>query len=60
MAPLSSRLIKSLASALETPADRDGQGPLAQSFWMLGADFLAAAIPIVPFALMPVTQGRVA
>jgi VIT1/CCC1 family predicted Fe2+/Mn2+ transporter len=26
---------------------------------MLAADFLAAAIPIVPFALMPVPVGRV-
>ncbi len=53
------RMLKSLASALETPTDRDGQGPLAQSLWMLVADFLAAAIPIVPFALMPVAEGRV-
>ena len=26
---------------------------------MLVADFLAAAIPIVPFALLPVAEGRV-
>ncbi len=48
------------ATALATPTD-DGatQGPLVQSLWMLVADFLAAAIPIVPFGLLPVPQGRV-
>ena len=53
--------LKSLALALDTPeAPDDSQGPLAQSLWMLVADFLAAAIPIVPFALLPVAQGRMA
>jgi vacuolar iron transporter family protein len=52
--------LKSLAIALDAPdAPDDSQGPLAQSLWMLVADFLAAAIPIVPFALLPVAQGRV-
>ncbi len=52
--------VKSLATALDTPkAPDNSQGPLAQSLWMLVADFLAAAIPIVPFALLPVAQGRV-
>jgi hypothetical protein len=52
--------LKSLAIALDTPeAPDDSQGPLAQSLWMLVADFLAAAIAIVPFALLPVAQGRV-
>ena len=30
------RILKCLASALETPADCDRQGPLARSLWMLG------------------------
>jgi predicted membrane protein (TIGR00267 family) len=30
-----------------------------RSLWMLVADFLAAAIPILPFALLPVPQGRI-
>ena len=52
--------LKSLAIALNAPeAPDDSQGPLAQSLWMLVADFLAAAIPIVPFALLPVAEGRV-
>ena len=52
--------LKSVATALDTSAAPEAsQGPLVQSFWMLGADFLAAAIPIVPFALLPVAEGRV-
>ncbi len=52
--------LKSVAAALDTPdSPDDSQGPLEQSAWMLLADFLAAAIPIVPFALLPVAQGRI-
>jgi VIT1/CCC1 family predicted Fe2+/Mn2+ transporter len=53
-------VLKSFAAALAAPAE-DGltQSPLVQSLWMLVADFFAAAIPIVPFALLPVPQGRV-
>ena len=32
---------------------------LVRSLWMLVADFLAAAIPILPFAFLPVSQGRI-
>ncbi len=53
-------ILKGVANALAAPAEGDDdQGPLAQSLWMLLADFLAAAIPIVPFALLPVPQGRI-
>lgn len=53
-------VLKSFAAALATPAeDGSTQSPLVQSLWMLVADFFAAAIPIVPFALLPVPQGRV-
>ena len=53
-------LLRGLANALAQPAEPDdGQGPLAQSLWMLVADFLAAAIPIVPFAIWPVPEGRI-
>jgi VIT1/CCC1 family predicted Fe2+/Mn2+ transporter len=52
--------LKSLAVALNAPeAPDDSEGPLAQSLLMLVADFLAAAIPIAPFALLPVAEGRV-
>jgi VIT1/CCC1 family predicted Fe2+/Mn2+ transporter len=53
-------VLKSLATALTASADSDvSQSPLVQSLWMLAADFLAAAIPILPFAFLPVPQGRV-
>ncbi len=51
--------LKSVAAALEAPEPGDGQGPVAQALWMLVADFLAAAIPIVPFVLWPVPEARI-
>ena len=52
--------LESVATALDTAEAPDpSQGPLAHALWMLIADFLAAAIPIVPFALLPVAEGRV-
>jgi VIT1/CCC1 family predicted Fe2+/Mn2+ transporter len=53
-------VLKGVASALAASAVPGlTRSPLVQSLWMLVADFLAAAIPIVPFALMPVPAGRV-
>ncbi len=53
-------VLKSLATALTTSSNSDvSQSPLVQSLWMLVADFLAAVIPILPFAFLPVTEGRV-
>src|SRR5580698_8508689 len=53
-------VLKSLAIALTTSSGSDAsQSPLVQSLWMLVADFLAAAIPILPFAFLPVSEGRV-
>jgi len=33
--------------------------PWEQALWMLLADFLAAAVPILPFVLLPIPQARV-
>lgn len=33
--------------------------PREQALWMLVADFLSAAVPIVPFMLLPVAEARV-
>jgi VIT1/CCC1 family predicted Fe2+/Mn2+ transporter len=53
-------VLKSFATALTGTADANvSQSPLVQSLWMLVADFLAAAIPILPFAFLPVPEGRV-
>jgi VIT1/CCC1 family predicted Fe2+/Mn2+ transporter len=53
-------VLRSVAMALAAPDDPDSrQSPLVRSLWMLIADFLAAAIPILPFGFLPVSQGRV-
>ncbi len=52
-------LLKGLASALTAPPTSEvSESPLAHALWMLIADFVSAAIPIIPFALMPVPQAR--
>jgi vacuolar iron transporter family protein len=33
--------------------------PLEQALWMLLADFFAAAVPILPFVLLPVLEARI-
>ena len=53
-------VLRGFAMALAMPSDADArQSPLVRSLWMLLADFLAAAIPILPFGFLPVPQGRV-
>lgn len=39
--------------------DADAQAsPLAHSLWMFGADLLAALVPVLPFALLPMDSAR--
>jgi VIT1/CCC1 family predicted Fe2+/Mn2+ transporter len=53
-------VLRGFAMAIAMPSDADSrQSPLVRSLWMLLADFLAAAIPILPFGFLPVPQGRV-
>ena len=53
-------ILRSVAMALAAPEDADSQqSALVRSLWMLVADFLAAAIPILPFGFLAVPQGRV-
>jgi vacuolar iron transporter family protein len=47
-------LLLALDGAADTPLN-----PVEQALWMLFADFLAAAVPIVPFVLLPVSQARI-
>jgi VIT1/CCC1 family predicted Fe2+/Mn2+ transporter len=47
-------LLHVLQGAAETPLN-----PLEQALWMLFADFLAAAVPILPFVFLPMLQARV-
>jgi vacuolar iron transporter family protein len=52
-------LLQGVASAVTAPAAPETmESPLIHALWMLIADFVSAAIPIVPFALMPVPQAR--
>jgi vacuolar iron transporter family protein len=52
-------LLRGVASAMMAPvAPETVESPLAHALWMLVADFVSAAIPIVPFALMPVPEAR--
>ncbi len=53
-------LLRGVASAMTAPtaSAQTTESPLAQALWMLLADFVSAAIPIVPFALMPVPLAR--
>ena len=44
--------------ALEA-APGKSSNPWEQALWMLLADFAAAAVPIVPFVLLPIPQARV-
>jgi VIT1/CCC1 family predicted Fe2+/Mn2+ transporter len=49
---------RGLLMALQAPAAGSNLNPREQALWMLLADFLSAAIPIVPFMLLPVPQAR--
>ncbi|MDE1971731.1 MAG: VIT1/CCC1 transporter family protein [Hyphomicrobiales bacterium] len=47
-----------LMLALQSQAD-EPLNPWEQALWMLLADFLAAAVPILPFVFAPIPQARV-
>ena len=38
---------------------KSATNPWEQAIWMLIADFLAAAVPILPFVFLPITTARV-
>ena len=53
-------ILRGVAMALAEPEDpAASQSALVRSLWMLIADFLAAAIPILPFGFLPVPEGRI-
>lgn len=51
-------LLRGVAAAMTSPAAATPQSPLVHALWMLVADFLSAAIPIVPFIFSPVHTAR--
>jgi len=53
--PVATRgLLHALQGVPETPLN-----PSEQALWMLLADFLAAAVPILPFVFFPIMQARI-
>ncbi len=50
--------LRDLVSALRA-APQVPQNPLEQAVWMLLADFLSAAVPILPFVLLPIAKARI-
>jgi VIT1/CCC1 family predicted Fe2+/Mn2+ transporter len=50
--------IKALLLAMDGGSDAE-LNPFEQALWMLVADFFSAAVPIVPFMLMPVATARI-
>jgi vacuolar iron transporter family protein len=49
--------LKGVLVALQTPPEAPLK-PLEQALWMLLADFLSAAIPILPFIFLPISRAR--
>jgi vacuolar iron transporter family protein len=49
--------LKALLVAIQGGAEADAN-PVREALWMLVADFFSAAVPIVPFMLMPVATAR--
>jgi VIT1/CCC1 family predicted Fe2+/Mn2+ transporter len=47
-------LLLALAGGSKAPVS-----PTEQALWMLVADFFAAAVPILPFVLLPIAQARI-
>jgi VIT1/CCC1 family predicted Fe2+/Mn2+ transporter len=47
-------LLLALQGTPQAPLD-----PREQALWMLLADFLAAAVPILPFVLLPIAEARI-
>jgi VIT1/CCC1 family predicted Fe2+/Mn2+ transporter len=50
--------VKALLIAMQGGTEA-GTNPVEQALWMLAADFFSAAVPIVPFMLMPIAAARI-
>ena len=50
---------RGLLIALQSPTSQTPISPRVQALWMLVADFLSAAIPILPFMFLPVPPARI-
>ena len=50
-------LPRALRSVFEAKQD-GGASPLAHALWMFASDMIAALVPVLPFALLPMDQAR--
>ncbi|MFO1413042.1 MAG: VIT1/CCC1 transporter family protein [Burkholderiales bacterium] len=51
-------LPSALRGALADARDAGNGSPLAHALWMFGSDLVAALVPVVPFALLPLGPAR--
>ncbi|HZR76129.1 VIT1/CCC1 transporter family protein [Bradyrhizobium sp.] len=69
LTPLQSKALSAAAQSDRNAADglllvlegasKERVNPFEQALWMLIADFFAAAVPILPFVLLPIGQARI-
>ncbi len=69
LTPLQSKALSAAAQSDSNAADglllvlegasKERVNPFEQALWMLIADFFAAAVPILPFVLLPIGQARI-
>lgn len=69
LTPLQSKALSAAAQSDSNAADglllvlegasKERVNPFEQALWMLIADFFAAAVPILPFVLLPIDQARI-
>jgi VIT1/CCC1 family predicted Fe2+/Mn2+ transporter len=52
------QLPRALHLAYDAGDDATQASPLAHALWMFAADVVAALVPVVPFALLPMSQAR--
>lgn len=51
--------IPALRSALDPAASEPKASPSAHAFWMFVSDLFAGAVPVIPFALLPLSEARI-
>jgi VIT1/CCC1 family predicted Fe2+/Mn2+ transporter len=52
--------VAALRHELSPASLRAGASPTAHALWMFASDLFAGAVPVIPFALLPLEQARIA
>jgi VIT1/CCC1 family predicted Fe2+/Mn2+ transporter len=50
--------VVALRTALDPQGDEPKASPAAHAFWMFVSDLFAGAVPVIPFALLPLAEAR--